>query len=40
MGSYAGIGCGFVGPASDRGDTSEPHLTVNTLAGATEFRLE
>ena len=35
-----GVGCGLIGPASDRRDPCKPHLTVDTLAGTAEFRLE
>ena len=35
-----GVGCGLIGPASDRRDPCQPHLTVDPLAGTAEFRLE
>ena len=35
-----GVGCDLIGPASCRNDPSNPHLTVDPLAGTAEFRLE
>lgn len=35
-----GVGCGLIGPASRRNDPSNPHLTVDPLAGTAEFRLK
>lgn len=35
-----GVGCGLIRPVSRRNDPSNPHLTVDPLAGTAEFRLE
>ena len=35
-----GVGCGLIGPVSHRNDSRSPHLTVDPLAGAAEFRLK
>ena len=35
-----GVGGGFAGPVSHRGDPRKPHLSVDMLAGTAEFRLE
>lgn len=38
--AVSGIGCGFIGTVSHRNDPRSPHLTVDPLTGAAEFRLK